>query len=439
MRSFIRILFFTGAVTVFVFFSEQGSVAANTNLPAGSLILRGVPELTKQVEVTVSPAPILSTNSPEHWLGLHIQSEMRISGQDAIAEAFDLNGLFHRIVPGMPVSRDTKQKLLNLQTNTAWRQAIFKAAIGDLAGTKVQFLGTRPYRSNSELLFRGIPNAVDAPRYVGFVTQRQSNGVVRLVDAHLFQRGELLSEGLRREMLQDAARKKLISGPVNARDQVFLSSSDALNLFESRCDYGLFEPVQAAYEQLPEELQSDRHVLFRFATSGEQTLKDILKPVELWRKNDPDDPTPNLLLVNFYWRLYQGSKQWATPQEKDDVTAAVLRANAWFADPMMETRLAQSFASEPARARPLLQQAIQRVPADPEAFSEMLKWDLASRNFSGVAEMLHLKEQACQTNLTAMVNESPDYTAFRNSFQWKKWQHDYHGVDIKSLVETSLR
>jgi len=217
---------------------------------------------------------------------------------------------------------------------------------------------------------------------------------------------------------------------------------EPLWLFETRCDYGKFSLMKEAYEKLSPEVQNDRSVLFRYAVTGDRSADDVLVPVERWRKAYPHDPTPDLVLVDFYWLLYQGPRSvdkgpgrgtyygaaWS-PAEEEAVEAAIERANKWFADPRMEVRLASYYgAKRPEKLRPLLQKAIQRFPAEPIAFEELLKVDLASSNFIGVAETLHLDEVAFHTNLTQMVNSSTNYAAFRKSFSWKKWQEDFHAA-----------
>ena len=417
------------------------------NLPAGSLVMHGA---SKPAKPEVSA---LTTTSPEYLLGLSIQNAWPTNGQEVIVQAFDVGALFNRFVPTLPVPDDARAGFSGLWTNGVWKRKIFKDAIGDLSGAKVQFLGVRVYRNETELLFRGIRNAFEDPRYVGFVAQRQPYGSVRLVDAHIFQRGVLLSESLRLEMLRDAGRRALISvsAPMNAHDQAFFADNKALLLFQTRCNYGHYNLVREAYEQLPAELQSDRTVLYDFASTGEETVKDMLEPIEQWRKSYPDDPSPNLLLVNFYLKLFRGPRlvtdgpqkgvningRWLSPQEEDDAAAAVERANAWFADPVMEIRLARTLEAE--KARPLLQQAIKRVPANPDAFSDLVKADVATKNFVEAAETLHLQEVTFQTDLTATVNASPDFAEFRNSFPYKKWQHDYHGADAKALMDASAK
>ena len=120
--------------------------------------------------------------------------------------------------------------------------------------------------------------------------------------------------------------------------------------------------------------------------------------------------------------------------------AAIERANAWFADPRMEVRMAVYYGPKrPEKARPLLQKALKRFPAEAITYEESLKVDLAAGNFDGVGETLHLDEVAFHTNLTQMVSGSKNYEPFRKSLAWKKWQHDWHGADAKSLTAAAVQ
>jgi hypothetical protein len=280
------------------------------------------------------------------------------------------------------------------------------------------------------------------------VTERQADGSVHIIDGAHLPGGELFSQTMRRRTLMELREKKLLSDRMSALDQATLSAREPLRLFQMRCDYGKYDLIKEAYEKLPPELQNERPILLRFATSGEQSLKDILVPIERWRRVYPTDPTPDLLLVDFYWQLYHGPRvvregpdrgiyafEALDSQQEEAAAAAVQKANAWFLDPALEIKLASYYGGKhPDKARPLLQQALERFPLERIGYSELIKVDLASTNFVGVADSLHKQEVAFQTNLTSMVASRPEYETFRKSFPWKQWQHDYHGVEVKNLV-----
>jgi len=427
--------------------AEAGKPA---DLPAGSLVLRG----PKRTDSANSPQSVLGTNSPEHWFGLQVERAMRTNGYSIITQAFDVDAFYKRFVPTLPVSDEIKQRLLAApQQNAALRKQILDDVVGDIAGLHIRFLGTRMLGNEVALLFRdmegtGAAFEVVYPVYIAYIAWRQPDGNMRLIDAQRFRHGELLSQTMRRRTLLELARKKLLAGRLTVQDQQFLSSFEVLQLFESRLRYGKFSLIKDAYEKLPPEVQNDRAVLYSYATTGDRSITDVLEPIEQWRRVYPGDPTPDLIVVDFYWLLYQGPRYVSqgpdrgtyygaafSPQEEEAVEAAIERANAWFADPGMEFRLAGYYeAHRPDKARALLQKAMKRFPVEPWVFAELLQVDLATSNFEGVAETLHLNEAALQTNLTEMVNVSQDYAAFRKSFPWKKWQHDYHGADAKSLT-----
>lgn len=372
---------------------------------------------------------------------------MATNGVSVVTQAVDLEALYRRFVPTLPVSENVKQQLYSqTRGNTVEHLALLKDIAADINTLHLYFLGLRSYGSDIEILFRDV-NAMGgayyrgSPLYIGYITQRQSDGTVRLVDVHRFlSSGELMSRSLRRAAVLGLAGKGLVKQPLNAYDATLLANLKPFSLYEIRCNYGHYDLIKAAYDQLPPQLQDDPHILFQSASRGEHSIDDILVPIERWHKLDPADPCPYLLLVDFYWRLYNGPRfipsglhsgthlelYW-TPEEENGVAAAIQKANVWFADPAMEVRLARYFGkSQPAKARPLLLQAIQRTPAFPNAFSELLTLDLSQRDYAGVAETLHSQEIAFQTNLTAMVNGSANFSEFRKSAAFKKWQHDIH-------------
>lgn len=435
---------------------EPGKSAA---LPPGSLVLRG--PSTPDADASNSPAS--PPNTPEYYFGAEAEVAMRTNGHSFITRAFDVDAFYRRFVSTLPASADIQEQLLALpHRNEALRQQILRDLVSDIAGSHVRFLGVRRLGHEPVLLFRqadipgldapGVGENIGNPVYVAYFTERGDAGRVRIIDAQRFATGELLSRTMRRQTLLELARKGLLSGDrLSASDQAWVSGAKALDLFISRCQYGHFDLIKDAYERLPRELQENRAVLQCYATSGEQSIDDLLVPIERWRKLYPGDPTPDLLVVDFYWRLYLGPRNvpsgpakgthaytaW-TPRQEEAVTAAIERANTWFADPGMEIRLARYYGVQrPEKARRWLHQALQRFPVEPAAFSELLRIDLATANFTGVAETLHLQETLLKTNLTQMVNRSKDYAPFRKSFSWKKWQHDDHGVEVEALARTT--
>jgi len=433
-----------------------GEPAKPEALPPGSFVLRGSPVRDKSA---VAP-PGTSLSTPEHLFGLRVEQAMKTNGNWLITSTFDIDTFFLRFVQTLPVSEGTRQSLSAApRNNEALRRDILKDVVAGIAGSHIRFLGARRLGQEPALLFRDTDTPpivshrdtenVGSAAYFAFITERQPDSSIRLIDVQRFAGGEMLSQTMRRRILLELARKKLLDDRLSANDQALMLGLEGLRLFDSRCSYGHFDLIKQAYEKLPTELQNDRSILYRYATSGEQNIKDILVPVERWRLLYPGDPTPDLLVVDFYWRLYHGPRHvqdgpdkgvyayaaWSAQQE-EAVTAAIQKANAWLGDPALEIHLASYYGPKrPDKARPLLQQALQRFPLETQAFAELLKIDLASTNFVGVADTLRRQEVAFQTNLTSMVAARQEYAVFRKSFPWKLWQRNYHDANIKSLMD----
>src|SRR5215469_15653156 len=79
----------------------------DTALPAGSLVFHGSPKATNQ-PTELSPA--LVPTSPEYLFGLKVQQAMATNGLSVITQAFDLEALYRRFVPTLPVSDNIKQQ-----------------------------------------------------------------------------------------------------------------------------------------------------------------------------------------------------------------------------------------------------------------------------------------------------------------------------------------
>jgi len=402
--------------------------------PPGSLILRGA-----------KPSV-----SPEEAFGLSLEQADRNSRPAVLDRAFDHEAFCRRFIPSLPAVEAFKSEFYAIiRTNVPWQRQVLKEAAADVLQGRVRYLGARSCGADTELLFRvEDPARADTWTYVGYAVRRKVDGTIAVIDVHRFGVGELLSQTVRRRTLLELAREGRLAGSLDSRDQATVANLKVAALFESRCDSGTHSQIKEAFDLLPSELQNDRIVLYRFATCGQPGLRDVLVPVERWRRLYPEDPCPNLILADFYWHLYSRTPsartpypcQLWTPEQERDVLAATERADAWFADPAMDIRTAKYFGSKkPEIARRLLRRALDRYPLEPAAFEDLLKIDLATENFPGVAETLHLQEVALETNLVAMVNASREYAEFRNSFSWKKWLHDSHGADPKRLMNAPAK
>ena len=426
--------------------SRGAEASPGASLPPGSLVFHGTP---KPAGPSAGLDSASSRTSPEYSFGLKVEQATMTNDVSIITNAFDLDALYHRFVPTLPVSDNVKQQLYaKPRVDAAWRLAQLNGIVSDIKTMHLYFLGVRSYGSDIEILFRDVnanggSDFKGSPFYIGYMTQRQPDGSVRLVDVHrMLSTGEMLSQTFRRGALLDLAEKGFVIEPLNKWDTIFLENLKPFSAFQIRCSDGNYSQIKSAYDQLPAQLQDDPHILYENTISGEHNVDNILVPIERWHKLNPDDPCPNLLLVDFYWRLYnrprltpgdpnngtQPGSYW-TPEEEKGITEAVQKANVWFDDPAMEVRLARYFRSkQPAKARSLLLQAIQRTRPYPQAYSELLTLDLLQRNYAGVAETLHHQETAFQTNLTSMVNGSRIYSDFKKSPAFNKWQHDHHAV-----------
>lgn len=400
-------------------------------LPPGSIVYHGTPKPTNDLAT--------GSISPEYLFGLKIQQAMTTNaGVCVITQAVDLDALYHRFVPTLPVSDDVKQREYALpNVNAVWRLVLLKDIASEVITHRLYFLGLRYYGSDTEMVFRDVnaiggPSYIGCPLYVGYVTQRQPDWTVRIVDVHRFiSTGEMLSQTLRRQTLRKLAKERLLRAPINASDAVLVANEKAVADMETRYDFGRYFVLRDYYNKLPPQLQNDPYILFQMASCGEQRIADFVPTIERLHQLHPDDPSPRLILVDDYWRVINNPLVPAneTPQDDQDLADAIEKANLWFDDPALEVRLAIAYGTnQPVKARPLLLQAIQRKPPFPSAFSQLLRIDLSQRNYAGVAETLHQQEVAFQTNLTAMVNASANFANFKNSPAFKKWQQDHHAA-----------
>ena len=201
-----------GALWLFINDRCAGAAREKSDVPPpGSLILRG------------SPMPTPAT-SPEHLFGLEMERTTRTNGY-SISLPFDLDAFYRRLVTSLPASDDIKDRLYAAtRRNEVLRKQILSEVFADITGSPIRFLGVRRLGAEFALLFGEIDRPladrnIGDRSYVAYVTERLSDGGVRLVDVQRFQRGELLSQTMRRQTLMELFEKRLLADELSATDQ----------------------------------------------------------------------------------------------------------------------------------------------------------------------------------------------------------------------------
>ena len=81
--------------------------------------------------------------SPEYLFGLEVQRAMMTNGVGVITQAFDLDALYHRFVPTLPISDDLKQQLYALpRDNAVHRLTLLNMIASDINTLHLYFLRT---------------------------------------------------------------------------------------------------------------------------------------------------------------------------------------------------------------------------------------------------------------------------------------------------------
>lgn len=379
-------------------------------------------------------------SSPEYALGLRIEQGARTNGYVLLDRELDVERMLTRAVNTLPASDAIKKAIVDHESKEVPRMVIVKRALSEVNWRLARFLGVRRFESETELLFRSLDLQGNAS-YTGFIAQAQAGVGVKLIDVHLYLEGELMSQSLRRSHLLKLASAGNLDATMNKLDQALVSSMADWKLLESRYHYGKFDLVKQAFEKLPEELQNERAALSMYASSGCRSESEVLVPLDRWRKLYPDDPCPEIKLVEFYWSLYAlvrplttkggvvvNAEHCWTAAEETKAIEAIQRANTWLVDPAQDIHLAGYFKSRghPEKAVPLLKEDLKLSPNNDELLGILIDLSLDQKNFEDAGSFLRAREVLFHTNLTQMVNAAPEYGAFRKSFAYKQWQYNFH-------------
>ncbi len=245
---------------------------------------------------------------------------------------------------------------------------------------------------------------------------RQSDRGMEIADVHALASGEWFSETIRRlyllsESHRDPGLAKQLTG--SAADLVKNAAivEKAMVWMQRRQLLDFLD----AYRRLPVSLQEERVLLqMRIAAALEAEPQELLPAMEVWNRLHPDDPGPELILLDL----------WVLRGEHLRAAAGLERlGNTFGGDPHLQALEALQLgqAGQEARARELATAAVRAEPGLAGGHDALIGLALRRKDYPEVAGLLDAAGKALGRDPRPMVEEQPQYEAFRESPAGKKW------------------
>ena len=141
--------------------------------------------------------------------------------------------------------------------------------------------------------------------YDDCILVRQADGKVRIDDVYLFAAGEMLSEGLRRELAAALAKGAIVMWPkgrVAAADDDYVESADKLSDMKRRIEEGKFQAALDIYQGLPDRFKTEKNVLLaRLQAARALKGKQYDEAVRAYRKEFPHELNLDLIMIDAYF------------------------------------------------------------------------------------------------------------------------------------------
>ncbi|MFH1304019.1 MAG: hypothetical protein ABIK07_23440, partial [Planctomycetota bacterium] len=248
--------------------------------------------------------------------------------------------------------------------------------------------------------------------------EKQQNGELKIIDIDSFGTGEFISQSLKRLYLPEIYKAYL-----TVPDK--LSPQEKTSILDQKKRYDFLtstdektDPFQT-FQQLPSQYKGDKRVLLLLAhnTIEKENPQKYLQVLNVFRKNYPNDPAPELLSVE-YFTLMKDYKQ--ALESLDHLTAALKTVDPFLyslrAGILIETgdiNLAGKYAGKATEIEPNLLHPylnLINISVMQNNFDETIKYlDTLNTKFGFAYEDLDL-------------SELENFDKFTASPQFKKWQ-----------------
>jgi tetratricopeptide (TPR) repeat protein len=391
-------------------------------LPAVALVALGaLAACSKKVPAPDAPAPAaVHTGAPltdddYRKFGKELERAAAAGDRETVKRLLRLSDMVARSVSDFPLSASERTSLLAGAANGA------ESIVGQLiteakTAGHYKFLRARESAGKRVAIMR-LLNAEGGVNYHEVSLIRYADGQVGAEDLYVHATGETLTQTYRRVVLPGLAEaKRGLLDRLNGSDRLFTKNLPTIQSAMQEVRAGQHASALARLRGLPAELR-DQKIFALIAVQAAQGCDEAeyLKELERLRKLFPNDPTVELVLLDYY----------ALKRQFDEAIRVIDRLNAAVGgDPhLVATRaLMLGEAGRAAEAKTEAERAIAEEPTHEFCYSVRVGLALKQKNFADALAWLKkgVEVGAVDTDTDGLL-AAPDYAEFVKSPQFAEF------------------
>lgn len=238
--------------------------------------------------------------------GRQIQEIVSSVNPDKFRASFDWKTFINRVLSEYEQNPAVKQAIASTRKQieasyTGSNEGIDTEILTEIVnGGDYRFLAMRKEQDQYKVIFRFLtPDG--SLNYHALIVEKQSEGALKIIDIENFTTGEFISQSLKRLYLPEIYKAHL-----SVKDK--LSKQEVSRIVDQKKRYDFLamsdekaDPFQA-YKSLPSQYKVEKTVLLLLAhdTIAKENPKKYQQVLNVFRKNHPGSPTPELLSVEFF-------------------------------------------------------------------------------------------------------------------------------------------
>lgn len=328
-----------------------------------------------------------------------------------IDSALDIALCAGRACAGLPLSESDKRDFVG---GVRSAPGFGKQVVASEGGVSYKFLRLRKRDKAQTALFRLIsPGGIN---YHEYVVHSVEAGKVVFSDVYIFSLGEYLSQTLRRSAISaiGAGGKGEDDDKALSSESEYVKNMPKIQKMLSHLKNKQVREAYSVFQSLPPSVQKDKLIMSLRMTMAQQLgEKEYNAAMQDFRKTYPDDPSLDMLLIDYYALQNNLAESVKTIDRLDkavdgDPYLNVLRASCKLA------------AEKTAEAKQLLQKAVSAEPDMVEAYWVMVALAVAQKDFKETARLLTILETKLGMPIGDLA-EIEEYADFMKSREYAEW------------------
>jgi hypothetical protein len=251
--------------------------------------------------------------------------------------------------------------------------------------------------------------------YTDLMLARRADGKIRAVDFYNHASGELMSETLRRAVVQFAASENSgILARLTGAENDYVKNASRLKEISRAVIEGRGRDALSMCDSLPESMRKDKTIIIaRVRAASDLDEPTYMAAMEEFRNAFPNDPALDIMSIDYYFVRKEYDKTLEMIDRLDKAVGGDAYLDLFRANMLL-------VAGRVAAAKAPAQRYSRATPEKSDGPMTQLSISLAQKDHSETLRLMNLLEQkfGMEWNDPKTV---PEYAAFARSPQYREW------------------